>query len=138
MSRPPIRTALLIALAVPAAVVGIWGLIAPAGFHATFPGGGRHWLPPLGPYNEHLMRDFAAAYLALAALLTIGALKPKMTARRAAPAVFLVFALPHFIYHVLHTEGLATGDNIVNLIALALTVVIPIALLAIPEENTAA
>ena len=41
----------------------------------TFPGGGRHWLPMLGAYNEHLARDVGALYLALAVLSAGAALR---------------------------------------------------------------
>ena len=55
----------LIGLAAPVVVVAGWALIAPHGWYSTFPGGGRHWVSALGAYDEHLVRDFAATYLAL-------------------------------------------------------------------------
>jgi hypothetical protein len=49
-------------------MVGGWVSLAPTLFFADFPGAGRSWVSPLGPYNEHLVRDVASLNLALAAL----------------------------------------------------------------------
>ena len=56
------------------AQVGIWGLIAPHSFFKNFPGAGRHWVSALGTYNEHLVRDYAAAELGFAVLLIAAAI----------------------------------------------------------------
>jgi hypothetical protein len=41
----------------------------------------------------------------------------------------LVFALPHFVWHLTELDALSTGDNVVNVTTLALTVVLPALLL---------
>ena len=46
-------------------MIAIWGLLSPHGFYDDFPGLGRHWVSALPPYNEHLLRDFAAASLTI-------------------------------------------------------------------------
>ncbi len=42
---------------------------------------------------------------------------------------FLVYSVPHLIYHLLNLEGLSTGDAIAEAISLALTVIAPVVLL---------
>src|SRR3954454_15175144 len=64
--------AVYIAMAVALGGVGAWALVAPDRFYRSFPGlVGRHWLPPLGPYNEHLIRDFGGLNLGLAAAAVV-------------------------------------------------------------------
>ncbi|MFN2616924.1 MAG: carboxymuconolactone decarboxylase family protein [Thermoleophilaceae bacterium] len=135
MSRSSVRNALLLSLAVPTAVTAVWALAAPAAWFRDFPGFGRHWLGAFGPYDEHLARDFGGALLALAVLLLWTALAPHAPLRRALPASFLFFAVPHLAFHVAHAGELSTGDDVVNLVLLALSVAIPAALLLLPEHE---
>ena len=58
---------------VTSAYVGIFAYFAPQSFHANFPGFGLRWLPQLGPYNEHLLKDVGGFYLAIT-VLTFAAL----------------------------------------------------------------
>jgi AhpD family alkylhydroperoxidase len=134
MSRPILRTQLLFVLAVPTLVTGAWALVAPASWHADFPGLGRDWLPAFGAYNEHLARDFGGALLALGALLAWAALAPRGSLRRAVPAAFLLFALPHFAFHAFNLGELPAGDDVVNLVTLGLSVAIPLLVLFIDDE----
>ena len=71
--RPVART-LLALVAAGQAQVGVWGITAPRSFFDTFPGLGHHWVAPLGAYNEHLVRDYAAAELGFAVLLACAAI----------------------------------------------------------------
>jgi AhpD family alkylhydroperoxidase len=137
MSRPRLRSALLLSLAVPTLITGAWAVLAPASWHASFPGFGRDWLPVFGPYNEHLARDFGGALLALGALLAWTALAPRAVLARAVPATFLLFAGPHLAFHLAHAGELPTGDDVVNLVLLTLSVVIPVALLLLPDRAPA-
>src|SRR4051794_2047084 len=59
----------MLAVALPQAAVSIWALVAPRSFYRDFPGAGRHWLPPLGSFNEHLVNDYGAFTLGLAIAL---------------------------------------------------------------------
>jgi AhpD family alkylhydroperoxidase len=137
MSRSSVRTALLLALAVPVGATGAWALAAPASWNNSFPGFGRDWLPVFGPYNEHLARDFGGTSLALAMLLAWAALAPRTSLRRVVPAAFLAFSVPHLAFHIAHIGELPTGDDIVNLVLLTLGVAIPVALLLLPEDAPA-
>jgi AhpD family alkylhydroperoxidase len=134
MLRSTLRTQLLLILAVPTLATGAWAALAPASWHADFPGFGRDWLPPFGPYNEHVARDFGGTLLALGALLAWAALAPRASLRRAVPAAFLAFAVPHFVFHALNVGELPAADDAVNLATLGLSVAIPLVLLFIPDE----
>jgi AhpD family alkylhydroperoxidase len=135
MQGSKVRTALL-TLAIPTIGTGGWALLAPASWHSDFPGFGRDWLPVFGPYNEHLARDFGGTLLALGVLLLWTAMAPRATLRRTVPAAFLFFALPHFVYHLAHAGELPTGDDVANLVLLGLSVVLPAALLVLPDSQT--
>jgi hypothetical protein len=121
--------AALVALGVPLAAIGAWALLAPHSWYEDFPGGGRHWVSALGPYNEHLVRDFGALYLGLGLLLVFAAVVLRRLLAQAALGTLLVFAVPHFVFHLSEMEALSTGDNIVNMTALGLTVLLPALLL---------
>ena len=47
----------------------IWALPFPRSFYVDFPSPGRDWVSTLGPYDEHLVRDYGALNLALGILL---------------------------------------------------------------------
>ncbi|HEX2232329.1 MAG TPA: carboxymuconolactone decarboxylase family protein [Thermoleophilaceae bacterium] len=131
------RRILLLSLALPTMLTGAWALLAPASWHGDFPGFDRDWLPFFGAYNEHLARDYGGALLALGILLAWAALSPRVRLARAIPAAFLAFALPHFVFHVANAGELPAGDEVVNLVTLVLSVLIPVALLLIPPEGAA-
>ncbi|MBB2990013.1 mannose/fructose/N-acetylgalactosamine-specific phosphotransferase system component IID [Mycolicibacterium iranicum] len=59
---------LLGVLAATGIVTGGWAFFAARHWYDTFPGLGMSWLPPLGPYNEHFVRDVGAFFLGLAVL----------------------------------------------------------------------
>jgi AhpD family alkylhydroperoxidase len=134
MSGSRLRSILLLSLAVPTIGTAGWALTAPHSWHQDFPGFGRDWLPVFGAYNEHVVRDFAGALLALGVLLLLAALAPRLSLRRAVPASFLFFAVPHLVFHIAHAGELPTGDDVVNLVLLALSVAVPVALLLMPDE----
>jgi hypothetical protein len=108
------------------AEIGVWGLIAPRSFFRTFPGFGHHWVAPLGPFNEHLLRDYAAAELGFAVLLASAAIWFERRLLLVAGAAFLAATLPHFLYHLTTTDHLATGDNVASLGSFALEIAVVI------------
>jgi len=112
--RAAARAALgLVALA--QAEIGIWGIAAPHSFFTTYPGLGHHWVAPLGSYNEHLVRDFAAAELGFAVLLACAAIWFERRLVLVAGAAFLAATVPHFAYHLTTTDHLSTTDNTASL-----------------------
>ena len=56
---------LLLALGVPQALIGLWALLGPHSFYADFPAGTDGWVHVLGPFDEHLVTDVGALFVAL-------------------------------------------------------------------------
>lgn len=116
------RPALLL-VAAGQAQVGVWGELSPHSFFTTFPGFGHHWVAMFGTYNEHLVRDYAAAELGFALLLVLAAVWFERRVVLVAGAAFLAGTLPHFIYHLTTTSMMSTGDNVASLGAFAAEIV---------------
>jgi hypothetical protein len=112
--RPFARGALLLT-AVLQAELGIWGLIAPRSFFTTYPGLGHRWVSALGHYNEHLLRDYAAAELGFAVLLAAAAIWFERRLVLVAGVAFLAATLPHFAYHLTTTGNFSGADNLGSL-----------------------
>jgi hypothetical protein len=113
-----VRSAARASLALVAAAqaeVGLWGVIAPHSFYKNFPGFRRHWVSPIGPYNEHLLRDYASAEIGMAVLLACAAIWFTRQVVLIAGAAFLAGTLPHFIYHLTTTDKLPSIDNVLSL-----------------------
>lgn len=121
--------------AIPQAEIGIWGLAAPHSFYRSFPGGGRHWVSSLGVYNEHLVRDYAAAELGFAVLLLAAAIHFGRALVLAAGAAFLAATLPHFAYHLTTTEHMSTGDNIGSLGGFVFEMVLTLAAMGVAASR---
>ncbi len=116
----------LVLVAVAQAEVGIWGIVAPHSFFKDFPGSGHHWVSALGTYNEHLIRDYAAAELGLAVLLLCAAVWFERRLVLIAGAAFLAATLPHFGYHLTTTGSFSTTDNELSLGAFAVEILLVI------------
>jgi hypothetical protein len=131
----------LAVLAVPALIIGVWAAFAPRSFYDDFPGLGRMWVAPDGPYNEHLVRDVGELNLALAVVTVIAlvALTPILV--RAVLAGWIVYSVPHLVYHLRHLDPFATDDQVSIIASLALVPVLAVVLLVIegraPKHSTA-
>jgi hypothetical protein len=112
------------------AEIAIWGLVAPRSFFDSFPGAGHHWVAPIGPYNEHLVRDFAASELGFAVLLVAAAIYFERRLVLIAGTAFLVATIPHFAYHLTTTGSLSTGNNIASLGAFVLELLLVVLAMA--------
>ena len=123
-----LRGGLLFVAATPLAG-GLWALLLPRVFYEDFPLPGREWVSTLGPYNEHLIRDYGALNLALAVLLVSAAIYLERRLVRVALVTWLVFATPHFVFHLGQTHHFSTTSNAEQLGGLGLLVVLPLVLL---------
>ena len=123
----------VLALAVSAAVVGVWAAAFPVSFYTDFPSPGRHWVSALGPYNEHLVRDVGGLYLALLVLSLWAWRRPTVTAVRMTGGAWLVFNAEHFLWHVLHLGAFPVADRIGMVVALGGVLVLSI-LLLLPDR----
>ena len=117
----------------------LWALPFPRSFYDYFPLPGRDWVSTLGPYDEHLVRDYGALNLALGILLVATAIFLERRLTRVALVAWLGYALPHFVYHTTLTEHFSPFDNLTQLASLGLQVLLPMVLLfltgAPPQED---
>ena len=68
-------------------------------------------------------------FLATAVILAAAAIWLERRLVLVALVSFLVFSVPHTIYHLFNLEGISTGDAITEAVLLVLTVLAPLALL---------
>lgn len=109
---------------------GVWALFAPRSFYGDFPLG-RGWVEALPAYNEHLVRDVGALFCATAVILFAAAIYMERRLILVALGSFLVFSVPHAVYHAFNLEPYGTADAIGNVVTLGLTVLLPIAALVV-------
>ncbi len=130
---------LLLALGGPQALIGLWALLAPHSFYDDFPAGTDGWVRVLGPFDEHLVTDVGALFVALGVALAIAAFTLRRSAVLAATAAWLVFSVPHFLWHVFNLEPYGTRDAVANTVSLAWTVaggVLILVLMRAPRART--
>lgn len=106
------------ALAIPAVTLGIWAGFAPRSFYTDFPGFGRSWIAPDGPFNEHLVRDVGALNAALAIVTIAAALTLGPVLVRAVFAAWLVEGVMHLVYHARHLDPFGSGDQMAITVSL--------------------
>ncbi len=119
------------------AEVGLWGELSPHSFYTTFPGFGHHWVAVMGPYDEHLVRDYAGCEIGFAVLLFCMAL---WFANRqlvlGGGLAFIAGTLPHFVYHLTTTAMLSTQDNVASLGSFALEIAVVAAAIWASRQHT--
>src|SRR5215217_4607318 len=103
------RRTILVITAFVGGFVGVWAAVFPQSFYDSFPGLGRVWISVDGPYNEHLVRDVGSLYLALAAASLVAARSASTSAARAVGAAWIVFSVPHLVYHLRHLDNFGAG-----------------------------
>jgi hypothetical protein len=128
------RYALLV-LAVSQASTGLWALLAPRSFYDDFPAGRGGWVSALGPYNEHLTIDYGSLSLALVTVLVAAAVILERRLVLVAAGAYLVWSVPHFVYHMITLDKYGTTDAIGNVVTLAVTVGLPAAVLAVARRD---
>lgn len=104
------------------AEIGVWGVVAPHSLYRSYPGFGHHWISTLGSYDEHLVRDYAAAELGFAVLLAFAAVWFSSRLVLVAGAAFLAATVPHLAYHLTTTETFSSADNAASLGGFALEI----------------
>jgi hypothetical protein len=115
---------------------GLWALIDPQHFFDTFPGAGRRWTAAYPPYNEHLVIDLGATFVTLAFLLAAGAASRSRGVRAVALLTVTLFGALHLGFHSAEHGLLASADLAASLVALALGVLVPVALLVIDRWSS--
>jgi hypothetical protein len=109
----------------------LWALPFSRSFYDDFPLPGRGWVSTLGPYNEHLIRDYGALNLALGVLLVYAAIFLERRLVQGSLIAWLAWAVPHFVFHVAQVHFFSPLDNLAQLGGLAFEVLLPSALLAL-------
>ena len=99
---------------------GGWALIDPRGWWDSFPGFGHHLVSGQGgAFNDHLVSDAGAGFLAVGVVLVVGAIIGSPLAVRLAALALLAHALPHFLFHVAHSpDHLSRGEKAAGIYSL--------------------
>lgn len=106
-------------------VIGGPAATAPGWFFTDFPFG-RGWVASAGPYNEHVIRDLGAAYLAFGVVLAWAAIRPDAQLARAATLGAVAANVPHLMFHLMHTAQLPTVDLVAQGASLAISTVVAV------------
>lgn len=110
-----VRLGVLVLLAVPQLLVGVWALLATRNWYDDFPGFGPDLVAAIPPFNEHLAADAGGGFFATGVGLLIAVIWPRRELVLLALAIFVAFALPHTIYHSLNeAPGLQGAEEIAN------------------------
>jgi hypothetical protein len=107
---------------------GIWALLGPSSFYDDFPFG-RGWVAALPAYNEHLTRDVGSLFIATGFVLLMAAFYLERRLVLTAIVSYLLFSVPHAIYHFFNLGPYRTSDAIGNVVTLGLSVLLPLWLL---------
>ena len=110
--------------------VGVVATLTPRVFYDDVP-----WVSLAPPYSEHLMRDYGAMNLALAVVIFVAAITMEQLMVRAALTAYLVFAIPHLLFHATHHQHYTTTAAITETAALVVAVLLPVTLLALTRER---
>ncbi|MDQ6914410.1 MAG: carboxymuconolactone decarboxylase family protein [Actinomycetota bacterium] len=121
---------LLLALGIPQTAIGLWALVGPHGFYDQFPTG-QGWVRTLGPFDEHLVIDVGALFVAIGVLAILASVWLRRPLVIAAALSWLLFSVPHTIWHLTDLGPMSTGDAIANVVTLAGTVLAPLLVLAL-------
>lgn len=115
---------LMVLLAVPNLITGLWAVVDPQHWFDTFPGWAPQLVAAFPPYNEHLATDAGSGLLATGLVMGLAALWPRREVVITAAVAFLAFALPHFVWHLVNpSASLTSAEDTVNDITLAAAVV---------------
>jgi hypothetical protein len=107
--RRRIRLGLLL-LGLPQFAIGLYALFFSRDFFRDFPFG-RSWAD-LGPYNEHLVTDVGALFIAMGVIALFGAARVDRKLSQAVALGWIVFTVPHLVFHLSHMDGLETADAV--------------------------
>ncbi|MFJ6651811.1 hypothetical protein ACIQLJ_03330 [Microbacterium sp. NPDC091313] len=130
-----IQLAALIGSIVIAAVVGTWAYFFPEQFYDHFPAVLGEWISQDGPYNEHLIRDHGAQYLALGLASVFGLFWHSQIGYRLLGIAWTAFGVLHFLYHVTHLNHMSVSDQISQVIVLGFAVLLGVGLFIPPRRR---
>ena len=117
--------AVLVQLGAIQTLLGLYALFIPVSFYEDFPFG-RGWVEALPAYNEHLVRDVGGLFLGTGFLLIAAGYWMERRWIGVALVSFLLFSVPHTVWHLFNLEPYSTGDAIGNAVTLTATVLLPL------------
>jgi hypothetical protein len=106
--------------------VGVVATLWPRWFYDNVP-----WVDLAPPFAEHLMRDYGAMNLALGFVTAVAAITMDRVMVRTSLAAYLLFAVPHLLFHVTHHHNYTVSEAVGETTALTIAVLLPLALLAL-------
>lgn len=103
---------------------GLWMQFFPTSFYRDFP---TVDLTP--PFSEHLMRDFGGASLGLAVVIGAAALWMERRLVIIAVVAYLVYSVPHLVFHLGHLHHASTINVWFIVLTLGGSVLLPLLVL---------
>lgn len=134
MVATPVRAGLVI-LGLGQGSSALFALLAPRSFYDDFPVAGADWVSSLPPFNEHLVRDYGASFLALALLALAAAWFAERRLVVVALGVWLVSAVPHLAFHLAHSDRPGGPAGTLALATLVLNALLPVVLLFLVRKE---
>ena len=120
----------LVALGLPNAAAGLWAVLAPDSWYESFPGWDPRLVAAEPPYNQHLVTDAGAGLLASGFVLLAAAWLADRRSVRFGVVAFLVFAVPHTLWHAMNeSPGLTSSEDARNVGTLVFSVVVGVVVL---------
>ena len=104
-----VRWGVAVTMAVPQVAIGLWAVLGPRSWFDSFPGFDPRLVAAEPPYNQHLASDAGAGFLATGVALLVAVVWANRGALRLALLTYVVFTVPHVVYHALHPADLLTG-----------------------------
>lgn len=123
-------------LAFQGAIVGLWAVFAPHSWYTSFPGFGMRWISADGPFNHHLASDVGSFFLALTAVTLAALFLGGSALAQVAGLGWLVFSVPHLIYHAFHKPAdMGAGSFTLSIVGAALILALGLALLLVTPRG---
>lgn len=116
--------------------LAIWPIVAPENFYESFPGFGMHWIDVNGPYNEHFLIDFGALNAALLVVIGFALWKRLPALEMAAGLAIAIYALPHGIYHLSHTDVYESNEKVIAVAPLVLQIFMGVCIAWMARTNS--
>ncbi|MEV5648457.1 hypothetical protein AB0L57_09430 [Nocardia sp. NPDC052254] len=119
-------------------IIGLWAVLLPEAWYRSFPGLGLNWVAADGPFNHHLAGDVGAFFLGFGAMGLAAMYYRDSLVARVTGIGWLVFGIPHLIYHAAHKPAdIGAGNFALEVIAAALLPILAaVVVMAAPRQRT--
>ena len=114
-----VRIGVLVLLALPQLVTGVWAVFAPESWFDSFPGFDPRLVAADPPYNAHLATDAGAGFLATGLALAVAAIWGRRSGVIIALVAYVGFSVPHVLFHAFNpAPGLTDREDVLNVVVL--------------------